>query len=355
MLVHTVKFRTSTVGCKGRTAGVLFLLIGPALALFLALSPTQAQACACGCSVFDVGGGLLPEEGDHGGRLFTEWWHLNQDQNWIGSSRAPASANTDKRLTTDWLTVGLQYMFNRDWGFVVRAPYALRTFVTQDSASTAISRFYDSSVGEVEIMGMYTGFAKDLSTGLVFGLKLPSGNYTAPGFDRDNQIGSGSTDLIIGGFHRGLLTGDNAWQYFTQIRALVPFQYRSSIDPDTGINEIYKPGYQIDGAAGIVYNNGYNILGFDKIAPLLQIIGSHRVHDSGAAADPLNTGFDRLMISPGIEFTKVLDEANKKVLKVYFDIEVPFYYRVNAGVNDAGSQGQLIAPFMTKMVMSYNF
>jgi hypothetical protein len=43
------------------------------------------------------------------------------------------------------------------------------------------------------------------------------------------------------------------------------------------------------------------------------------------------------------------------VLKFYVDVEVPFYYRVNAGVNDAGSQGQLIAPFMTKMVMSYNF
>jgi hypothetical protein len=109
MSVHSVKFRTSAARCEGRTAGVLFLLFGPVLALFLALSPTPAQACACGCSVFDVGGGLLPEEGDHGGRLFTEWWHLNQDQNWIGSSKAPASANTDKRLTTDWLTVGLQY------------------------------------------------------------------------------------------------------------------------------------------------------------------------------------------------------------------------------------------------------
>jgi len=338
-----------------QSAQGLIAIIGPILALLLALSPTPVKACACGCSVFDVGGGLLPEEGDHGGRLFSEWWHLNQDQNWIGSSKAPASANTDKRLTTDWLTVGLQYMFNREWGITVRAPYALRTFITEDPTTTAINRFNDSGVGEVEIMGMYTGFAKDLSTGLIFGVKFPSGNYTAPGFDRDNQIGSGSTDLIIGGFHRGLLTGDNAWQYFTQIRALVPFQYRSAINPDTGNNEIYKPGYQIDGAAGIVYNNGYSILGFDKIAPVLQVIGSHRVHDNGDAADPLNTGFDRLMIAPGIEFTKVLDEANKKVLKFYIDVEVPFYYRVNAGVNDVGSQGQLIAPFMTKMVMSYNF
>ena len=45
--------------------------------------------------------------------------------------------------------------------------------------------------------------------------------------------------------------------------------------------QTYHPGYQVDGAAGIVYNNLYHVLGFDKIAPLAQIIVSHRQHDSG--------------------------------------------------------------------------
>ena len=72
MSVHNAKFQTSAARTKGRTAAVLLMLIGPMLALSLALSPTPARACACGCSVFDVGGGLLPEEGDHGGRLL-EW------------------------------------------------------------------------------------------------------------------------------------------------------------------------------------------------------------------------------------------------------------------------------------------
>ena len=80
---------------------------------------------------------------------------------------------------------------------------------------------------------------------------------------------------------------------------------------------LYKPGYQVDGAVGILYNNLYNILGLDKITPIAQIIASHRDHDSGDAADPFNSGFDRLMISPGVEFTKVLDEPNNRVLKVY--------------------------------------
>ena len=96
------------------------------------------------------------------------------------------------------------------------------------------------------------------------------------------------------------------------------------------------------------------MLGFDKITPLGQVIISHRNHDSGGASDPLNTGFDRVMLSPGIEFTKVLDEANNRVLKTYIDVEVPVYYRTNAA-NNAGTEGQLIAPYLLKVVSSYNF
>ena len=131
-------------------------------------------------------------------------------------------------------------------------------------------------------MGMYTGFFKDMSTGIIFGVKLPTGTYTAPGIDRDTQIGSGSTDLLLGAFHRGLLSGDNAWQYFSQIMWRQPFLYKSAADPqgffdgNPGVVQTYFPGAQIDGSAGIVYNNLYHVLGLDKITPLAQVIISHR-------------------------------------------------------------------------------
>jgi hypothetical protein len=50
----------------------------------------------------------------------------------------------------------------------------------------------------------------------------------------------------------------------------------------------------------------------------------------------------------------VLDEANKRVLKTYFDVEVPVYYRANAA-NNAGTEGQLVAPYLIRVVTSYNF
>ncbi len=166
--------------------------------------------------------------------------------------------------------------------------------------------FNSKDIGDIEIMGMYTGFFKDMSTGVIFGIKLPTGTFTAPGLDRDTQIGSGSTDLLLGAFHRGMLTGDNAWQYFTQVMWRRPFLYQSAADPqgffdgNPGVVQTYYPGEQIDGAVGILYNNLYHVLGFDKITPLAQVIVSHRDADSGTGSDPYNSGFDRVMLSPGL-------------------------------------------------------
>ena len=325
-----------------------------------AFTATPANACACGCSVFDIGGGMLPQEDDHGGRVWFEYWGSDQTQNYVGSSRASAALNSDKELKTNWYSVGFMYMLNRDWGFMVRVPYANRTLTTDTGPPTGIESFNTKSFGDVEVMGIYTGFFKDMSTGIMFGLKLPTGPFTAPGLDRDNQIGTGSTDLLLGGFHRGMITGDNAWQYFMQAMWRIPFLYQSAPDPqgffdgNAGVVQTYYPATQVDGAVGILYNNLYHVLGFDKITPLAQIIMSHRDHDTGTGSDPLNSGFDRVMISPGIEFTKVIDEANKRVLKTYVDVEIPIYYRANAS-NNNGTEGQLLAPYLIKVVVSYNF
>jgi hypothetical protein len=348
-------------GSRAGAAALVFIA-----ALFLSLVPlvglttTAARACACGCSVFDVGGLDLPQEQEHGGRVFFEFWGTDQTQNYVGSSRAPASLNSDKRLNTQWVNVGFSYNFNRDWGVMVRIPTANRTLTTDTGAFAGVTSFNARDIGDIEIMGMYTGFFKDMSTGIMFGVKLPSGTFTAPGLDRDNQIGTGSTDLLLGAYHRGLLSGDNAWQYFSQILWRQPFLYQAAADPqgffdgNPGVVQTYFPAAQIDAAAGIVYNNLYHVLGFDKITPLGQVIVSHRNADSGTGADPFNSGFDRVMLSPGIEFTKVVDEANNRVVKLYADVEIPIYYRANAA-NNAGTEGQLLAPYQIKVVASYNF
>ena len=34
--------------------------------------------------------------------------------------------------------------------------------------------------------------------------------------DRDTQIGTGSTDILLGGFYRGNITKDEKWDWFAQ-------------------------------------------------------------------------------------------------------------------------------------------
>ncbi len=321
--------------------------------LLSSLIPAEALACACGCSVFDVGStALLPKEGDHGGAVYFEWDQSNQNQNWSGVHSAPAANNSDKQIQTDWYVVGLNYMLSRDWGMMVRVPTADRTFLTLDngpnSNAAGVSTYQVGTVGDIELTGMYTGFSSDMSKGLIFGLKLPTGPWKVTGFDRDSNIGSGSTDLILGGFWRGMITGDNAWQYFAQTKLLEPLLTHAVAGPAFGESAgNYVPGMQLDTALGITYNNWYHVGPFDKIAPLLQVIVSHRQPDSGDAANPANSGFDRVFISPGIDFTKVLDDPNNRTFKLYGDIEIPVYQRVNGN--------QLVAPFLSKIVLAYTF
>jgi hypothetical protein len=61
---------------SGRRIAAPLLFITALFLSFVSLvgvSTTAARACACGCSVFDVGGLDLPQEQDHGGRVFFEF------------------------------------------------------------------------------------------------------------------------------------------------------------------------------------------------------------------------------------------------------------------------------------------
>ena len=81
-----------------------------------------------------------------------------------------------------------------------------------------------------------------------------------------------------------MITGDNAWQYFGQIKYVQPILTSATLN-DQGVMADYRPGASVDAAAGITYNNWYHVGPFDKVAPLLQVIASHKGHDSGLASD----------------------------------------------------------------------
>jgi hypothetical protein len=304
-----------------------------AIALSTVLAPDQSLACACGCGVFDVGTSSMLPTGA-GGTAFFELDYQDQNQNWHGTSSAPSNANGDKEIATYFMTAGVQYMFNRAWGVQAELPYWNRTFKTDtnfpDSPSNIASDQW-SDIGDIRLKGIYAGFSEDLSTGITFGVKLPTGNFThdTAVVDSDSQIGTGSTDLLLGAFHRGALTDDNSWTWFAQ----------AALDQPTITQNDYRPGTEIDTAVGVHYN-GFSI-GDTLITPIAQLIASERTRDSGgASASPVASGYQRLMLSPGIEvdFTKVT---------LYADAEVPVYDHVIGY--------QLVAPVLFKLIVGYKF
>ncbi len=124
---------------------------------------------------------MMPQEQDHGGRIFFEYWDGDQTQNYIGSSRASSAANTDKEIKTQWYNVGLNTMFNRtgaSWSGAVTANRSLTT--ETDAHFRARSTFNSSSFGDIEVMGVYTGFFSDMSTGLEVRTQTSDGHLHRP-------------------------------------------------------------------------------------------------------------------------------------------------------------------------------
>jgi hypothetical protein len=311
-----------------------------ALAVVLVLAPASGFACACGCGVFDVGTAtMLPTRA--GGTVYLEDDYMDQGQNWVGSHAAPASANTDKEIETHFGGLGVDYQFNSDWGVSVKIPYSDRIFRTDIGTPGApdVVSFRHSALGDVRLVGRYTGFTSDMSTGLALGLKLPTGDWTYPNFDRDTSIGTGTTDLLLGGYHLGSLSSDHHLKWFAEALLDRPFDYRAG----------YRPGTETDAAAGVLYD-GIQLGQRGSLATLVQVIGSYRTHDSGVNADPPNSGYHRVLLSPGVE-------AGLGQWKVYADAEFRLFHYANAAPSVAteGTQGQLVANWLFKFMVSYNF
>ena len=287
------------------------------------LAPGVVHACACGCGVFDVGTSSMFPNGQ-GGMAFLQYDYQDQNRNWSGSSQAPAANNDDKVIRTDFVTAGLQYLFNSSWGVQAQVPFAYRYFKTADGSTSW------GSLGDIRIEGIYTGFMADQSAGVTFGVKLPTGNdnYNPDFVDRDTQIGSGSTDILLGGFFRDNLDRNQKWDWFAQLQLDVPVL----------IQDQYRPGVELDTATGIDYK-GWS-LGRVKISPVAQVIFSERTGDSGAAANPDNSGYQRILLSPGVEF-------HIHPVKLYADVELPVYQNVTGN--------QVVAPVLFKVSLSLMF
>jgi len=325
----------------------------------LALTPSVVEACACGCGIFDVGANTaIPSMADSGLTAFLRISYQDQNKNWEGNSSAPAADNTDKEIKTFFYTLGAQYMINHSWGLMVELPILDRAFTSigDGSAYPDGSQFTSKigDLGDLEIQGVYSGFSPDMSTGVTFGVKLPTGNYTGPflepgpnttgglAYDRDTLPGSGSTDLLVGAYHVGSVSADERLDYFAQAR------YQVALFTRAGATGTYRPGNEVDGALGLTYAfDGGGA--FTKVAPVLEVLGSVRGSDGGDAASP-NSGYRRVLVAPGIDL-----RVDKK-FKLYANVAIPVVQHVtSAQPGDPAGSGQLVASALYTVQIGYDF
>lgn len=297
-------------------------------AALLALAPSLAHACACGCGMFDLGMPGLGLPTESGGSVNLQGTFLDQNQAMQGGSKIPLSQSPDQKIRTAFYNINVQYQFNRDWGMMAMVPYWERSFDTNANFGGGAPQIVNSktnTLSDIRLMGIYSGFSPDMSTGLIFGLKLPTGTYTAPGFDRDTQPGTGSTDLLLGGYRVGQ---NHRWGWYVQ------GMYRSAI----ATRDDYRPGNSLQFVAGMHYDGFRHS---SHVIPLLQVNATIRNQDTGINSNTPNSGLKTVYLTPGamIDITRHW-QANATVY-------LPLYQRVN-GI-------QLLPRQVASVGITYNF
>jgi hypothetical protein len=164
------------------------------------------------------------------------------------------------------------------------------------------------------VLGRYRGLSDDKSTGLQFGLKLPTGPFhenfisgpqEGEPLDRGLQPGTGTTDLLVGLYNFGAVNRD--WDYFAEAIVQQPLNSREDFKPGTGLN----------------VSIGARYMSNDTVRPQVQINARVEGRESGANADVENSGATLVYLSPGV---------NVKVapgIAAYGYFQVPIYQRVN--------------------------
>ena len=228
----------------------------------------------------------------------------------------PAEQEVQQNTINRNLTLGLDYSPARNWGVNVLIPYFDRPHTTFDEGESELSGSHSRGLGDVRIVGRYQGFQPDLSIGVQFGVKLPtgeigdtfrSGPLAGEAVDRGLQLGTGTADLLLGLYTVHSLGGSFA--YFGNLLWQQPLNSRNDFKPGAGVNLTMGLRYTGMLPAGM--------------SPQLQVNVRAEKRESGANADIPNSGATLAYISPGLGFKL------SARLDGFAFVQVPVYQRVN--------------------------
>ncbi len=286
------------------------------------LSSWAAACSSCGCTLNSdwSSQGYTTQSGLHWDLRYD---YFNQSQLRSGTSGVsrndvpvPAEQEVQQNTINRNLTLGLDYSPSRYWGLNLLVPYFDRPHTTIDEGETEVSSSLSRGLGDIRLIGRYQGFQPDLSIGIQFGLKLPTGQIgdtfqngplAGETVDRGLQLGTGTTDLLLG-FYTVHSMGAR-FAYFGNLLWQQPLNSRDEFKPGAGVNVTLGLRYTGELPAGL--------------SPQLQLNVRAEGRESGANADIQNSGATLAYISPGVGFK--LSER----LDGFAFVQVPVYQRVN--------------------------
>lgn len=291
-----------------------------ALASLAALPSATAWACSsCGCSLSSDWDSQGLSTGP-GFRVDLRYDYLNQNQVRRGTGRVgawPADGHEQELYTRNrYLTAAIDYSSSPNWGISLQVPYIDRSHATNGFAfdGSDAGTSHTRSLGDIKVIGRYSGLTEEKNVGVQFGLKLPTGSHTksfsggaiaGDPLDRGLQPGTGTTDVIAGIFKFAPISQN--WDYFAQATAQLPLNRRDD----------YKAGNSLN------VNAGFRYMDLGRFVPQLQVNGRVSGKDSGANASPDDSGGKTIYLSPGATV------AITQKVKAYGFIQLPVYQNLN--------------------------
>lgn len=281
-------------------------------------------AASCGSAFCTVNSNWTSESAmtEPGSTLDLRYEYLNQNQPRSGSEKIAVGQIPHHHDEVSTLNQNLlatyTHTFDAGWGVSVIAPLLDRDHlhVHNHHGEQIPERWKFTELGDVRVVGSYQlpyvgNTSKPANAGITFGVKLPTGKTNVANEDgevaeRSLQPGTGTTDAIIGAYyHQKMPQSDASW--------FVQTQYQHALKT----HDEFKPGDQFGIDVG--YRQGIT----DKLGALVQVNFLVKRRDSGAQAEPDDSGGRFVSVSPGLSYA-VSDRT-----QIYGFYQQPVYQHVN--------------------------
>ena len=286
---------------------------------------THSASASCG-SAFCVVNTDWSSQGswvEQGMRFDFRFEAIDLDQPRAGTDRVaagqiPAHHDEVETKNRNWVA-NADWNLAPTWGLSLSIPYVDREHVHihnhQGEKLLETWRFRD--LGDVRLTARHELFAsrespeRQSSAGVMLGVKLPTGKHDVANADGDVaertlQPGTGTTDLLVGGYWHGAAPlRDVSW--FARAQGVIPANSR----------EDFRPGRQLLLDVGGRYAAGRDV------GLMLQLNYIAKGRDSGAEAEPEDSGQRQLWVSPGVSWNV------GRNAQLYAFAQFPLYQHVN--------------------------